>query len=56
MDWKEASAWKAVCLALLLGYQTRLMVVLNYLCKLSILHRNPFPLSSADHVITVLSF
>jgi hypothetical protein len=48
--------WAVISLALLLGYQTRLMAVLNYLCKLSILYRNPFPLSGADHVITVLSF
>lgn len=48
--------WAAISLALLLGYRTRTMAVLIYLCKLSLLNRNPFPLSGADHVMTALSF
>lgn len=48
--------WSGIIVALLLGYQTRLMTVLNYLCRLSFLQRNAFPLSGADHVMTVLSF
>ncbi|MFN8465612.1 MAG: HTTM domain-containing protein [Caldilineaceae bacterium] len=48
--------WAAIGVALLLGYRTRLMTVLNYAIKLSILNRNQFPLTGADHVITVLSF
>ncbi len=48
--------WAACSLGLLVGYRTRWMAILIYLCKLSILHRNPFPLSGADHVMTVLSF
>lgn len=48
--------WSAIILALLLGYQTRLMTVLNFLCRLSFIQRNSFPLSGADHVMTVLSF
>ncbi len=48
--------WSAIIIALLLGYQTRLMTVLSYLCRLSFIQRNSFPLSGADHVMTVLSF
>lgn len=48
--------WAMVSLAFLVGYRTRLMAVLIYLCKLSLLNRNPFPLSGADHVMTALSF
>jgi hypothetical protein len=50
------AVWSGIILALLLGYQTRLMTVLNYLCRLSFVQRNSFPLSGADHVMTVLSF
>ncbi|HMN30030.1 MAG TPA: HTTM domain-containing protein [Caldilineaceae bacterium] len=48
--------WAIISLSFLVGYQTRWMAVLTFLWKLSILHRNPFPLSGADHVMTVLSF
>jgi hypothetical protein len=48
--------WAGVCLALLVGYRTRLMVVLTYLIHLSITNRNPLILTGADRVMTVLSF
>jgi CubicO group peptidase (beta-lactamase class C family) len=48
--------WAGIALALLVGYRTRLMAVLNYLLMLSIIHRNPLILTGADRVMTVLSF
>lgn len=50
------SIWAAIALALLVGYRTRLMAVLNYLLWLSLLHRNPFSLHAPDHVMLLLSF
>lgn len=49
-------AWAMVALALLVGYRTRLMTVLNYAIWLSVLHRNPFSLHAPDHVLLLLSF
>jgi len=49
-------AWAGIALALLVGYRTRMMAVLNYLLMLSIIHRNPLILTGADRVMTVLSF
>src|SRR4051812_35614606 len=50
------SLWGVIALALLVGYHTRTMGVLNYLCALSLLHRNPFSLHAPDHVLLLLSF
>jgi hypothetical protein len=49
-------AWAAVTVALLLGYRTRLMTILNFLCVLSIHERNVYILTSADTMMRVLSF
>jgi len=48
--------WAAVAMALLVGYRTRTMAVLNYLFWLSMMHRNPFILHAPDHVMMLLSF
>lgn len=48
--------WAAIAIALLVGYQTRTMGLLNYLFALSLLHRNPFSLHAPDHVLLLLSF
>jgi hypothetical protein len=48
--------WVAVLVALLLGYQTRLMAVLNFLIILSVHERNIYVLNGADTVLRVLSF
>lgn len=48
--------WAGITLALLVGYRTRLLAVLNFLCQLSIVNRNPFILTGADIVMTALSF
>lgn len=50
------SVWAMVALALLVGYHTRLMAVLNYVIWLSVLHRNPLSLHAPDHVLLLLSF
>ena len=47
--------WIVVLIALLLGYQTRLMTIFNWLLILSIHERNPFMLSGADTVMRVMS-
>jgi hypothetical protein len=48
--------WAGISVALLVGYRTRPMAVLNYLLMLSITNRNIFILTGADHVMTVLGF
>lgn len=48
--------WAGICVMLLVGYQTRLMAVLTYLIGLTVINRNPFVMTGADHVMTVLSF
>src|SRR5260221_12997897 len=49
-------AWAGIVVCLLLGYHTRLMTILNFICVLSIHERNIYVLTSADTVIRVLSF
>jgi len=49
-------AWAGIALALLLGYCTRAMTILNYLFWLSLVQRNPFSLHAPDHVLLLLSF
>lgn len=48
--------WIVVLIGLLLGYRTRLMVILNYLIVLSIHERNGYILTGADTAIRVFSF
>ncbi|HLA45743.1 MAG TPA: HTTM domain-containing protein, partial [Aggregatilineales bacterium] len=48
--------WIAVLIALMIGYRTRLMSILNFLIVLSIHERNIYVLNGADTVIRVLSF
>jgi hypothetical protein len=48
--------WACVALALLLGYRTRLMTVLNFVLVLSIHERNVYVLTGADTAMRVLSF
>ncbi len=48
--------WALVAFALLVGYRTQLMAVLNYLILLSITQRNTFVMTGADQVIAALSF
>ena len=58
-DWMAALlfvAWGGIALALLVGYRTRLMSVLNFMLVISIHKRNVFVLTGADAVMSVLSF
>lgn len=48
--------WALVGIGLLLGWRTRLMVVLNFVCIVSIHERNIYILNGADTVLRVLSF
>lgn len=48
--------WVGIAFCLLLGYQTRLMTILNFIFVLSIHERNPFVLNGADTLIRNLSF
>jgi hypothetical protein len=48
--------WAGISLALLVGYRTGTMAVLNYVIWLSMIHRNPFILHAPDQVMLVLSF
>jgi hypothetical protein len=48
--------WGGVTACLMLGYRTKLMTLLNFICILSIHERNVYILTSADTVIRVLSF
>lgn len=49
-------AWIAVLLALLVGYRTRWMAILNFVMILSVHERNLLVLNGADTVFRVLSF
>ncbi len=48
--------WAAIACGLLVGYRTRLMTVLNFICILSVQERNTYVLNGADLVLRVLSF
>ena len=48
--------WAGVALCLLVGFHTRLMVVLNFVMVLSIHERNIYVLNGADTVVRVVSF
>ncbi len=48
--------WCIVLLGMLVGYRTRLMVILNFLIILSVHERNLWVLNGADTVMRVLSF
>lgn len=49
-------AWALVAACLMLGYKTRLAVVLNYLILVSVQYRNPYVLDGSDAVFRVLGF
>lgn len=48
--------WILIGIALLVGYRTRLMTILNFLWVVSIHTRNPWILDGSDDVMIVLSF
>ena len=48
--------WAAIALCLLVGYRTKLMVIINFVIVLSVHERNVYVLNGADTVIRVLSF
>lgn len=49
-------AWGLVLLALLLGWHSRLMSILNFLLIMSIHERNSFVIDGSDNVARILSF
>jgi len=58
-DWQVALffvLWIIVLICLLLGYQTKLMTILNWVIIVSIHERNILMLSGADSVMRVMSF
>lgn len=48
--------WIIVLIALLLGYQTKIMTLLNWIIILSVHERNIYALNGADTVMRILSF
>ena len=48
--------WAIIALALLLGWQTRVMSVLNLVLLVSVINRNPLVVTGADSVMQVLAF
>ena len=58
-DWQATLffiIWIVVLIGLLVGYQTKLMTILNWVLIVSIHERNIFLLSGADTVMRVMSF
>jgi len=58
-DWQMSLffvLWIMVLIGLLVGYQTKLMTILNWVLIVSIHERNIFMLSGADTVMRVMSF
>lgn len=49
-------AWGVIIFHLLIGYHSRLMALLNFICLASFQMRNTFIMSGADNVLSVLSF
>ncbi len=48
--------WAVVALALLVGWQTRIMSILNLVLLVSVINRNPLVVTGADSVMQVLAF
>jgi hypothetical protein len=48
--------WALVALALMLGWQTRIMSILNLVLLVSVINRNPLVVTGADSVMQVLAF
>lgn len=48
--------WALVALLLLLGWQTRLMTVFNFVLLVSVINRNPLVVTGADSVMQALAF
>lgn len=58
-DWQAAifiGVWIAVLLALIVGYHTRIMTVINFVLLLSLHERNVYILTGADTALRVFSF
>lgn len=48
--------WGLIALGMMLGYRTRLLTVLNFICLLSTNNRNPILVSGAEMVMNALAF
>lgn len=49
------SFWAVAALLLIVGFRTKLMSVLNFICILSVYERNPFLTNGADTIMRVMS-